>query len=587
MAVTGERLTLEVTSEEWLGLRRPVHARAEGEAVHWQVLTDTIAYETLSDLWGESSPLRRWLPRAALPGTVQGFNAWLTAEQLFNGARWEEADDAYRAAVEIDSTCWLCSWRITEVGRQLAERIPDPTHMQRALEHVDRFPVHYRPLIVVPTLALLTRLDTLNAATENWRDFYYPWFLLGEELFHRGPLLGYLRGRSLDAFRRSARLRPEFASTWEHLAWILIAEGDVDGAERALDSLLSKPHRPDYTPLLQLAFQYRFERPEVAGAVARRVLQDPRVLAIKDLASGPRLLPSFEAFYGAVDLGRLYTEIPGRPDVALSGHVSQVFGHFAMGKVELARDRVRLIGREFPEAEWLPLFAAQLEATLYMFDSASAGTDPQRVLNTLRRFAAAGTGPEAEQRRASWTAALLASRLDDESQAQVLRERVATDSAAYPLTALLRADSLARLSDFDGALVLGESLRPWELATGVPGPFFRTIAHLLRAQWYEEVDNLEAARRELRWHENYDQAGLPTGAPTVHEVDWAFGTVARWRRARLLDQMGETGWEACATNAAVARMWGQGDGVYSARADSAQRRLDELACDAGENINSP
>jgi hypothetical protein len=306
------------------------------------------------------------------------------------------------------------------------------------------------------------------------------------------------------------------------------------------------------------------------------------VLAREDLASGARWLPSFETFNGALDLGRLYTEIPGRPDVALSGHLAQVFGHFTMGEVEAARDRARLIGRAFPEAEWLSLFIAQLDAVLYMFDSAGAAADPRDVLATLRRYAAPGTGPAADQRRASWTAALLASRLGDELQAHAFRERVAAGSAANPLTLLLRADSLARVGEVGRALVLGDSLRTWEHASMVPGPFFRTVTHLLRARWYEEADNLEAARRELRWHENFDFAGLATGAPTVEEVDWAFGTVARWHRARLLDRMGETGWEACATNAAVARIWLRGDGVYGARADSAQRRLDELACEVAE-----
>ncbi len=575
--VAGKHLTLEVRSEGLLGLRRPVHARVEGELAHWEALTDTLAYETLSDLWGESSPLRRWLPRAALPGTTRGFTAWLAAEQLFNEARWEEADDAYRAAVEIDSTCWLCSWRITEVERQLSKPLPAQVHVRRAFEQIGRFPEHYRPLIVLRTLPVSARLDTLNAATANWRDFYYPWFLKGDELFHRGPLFGRLRRESAAAFLEAARLRPEFASTWEHLAWVRIAEGDAEGAQRALDSLTSRPHPGDYTAFIQLAFQYRFESPEVASGVAKTVLQDARVMAMRNLVSGPRLMPTFEAFDGAIGLGGLFTEIPGRPDLALSGLLAQLFGHFAMGEVRFARDRAREIGREFPEADWLPLFAAQLDAGLYLFDSPQGNADPREVLNALRRYAARGTGPAAQQRRAAWIAALLASRVGDEPAARAFRDRVASDSVARPLTIVLQADSLAGQGEFDRALALADSLRQWEAAESAPGPFFRTVSHLLRARWYEDTGNLEAARRELRWHESWD-GGAPTDAPAVQEVDWAFGTIARWRRARLLDRIGETGVEACATYGAVARLWARGDGVYAVRADAARRRFAALDC---------
>ena len=81
-----------------------------------------------------------------------------------------------------------------------------------------------------------------------------------------------------------------------------------------------------------------------------------------------------------------------------------------------------------------------------------------------------------------------------------------------------------------------------------------------------------------RWHEAVDQVKLPTAEPLVQEIDWAFGTLARWKRARLLDSLQDTGGETCSAYGAVARLWGRGDPEYASRADSARRRLQELGC---------
>jgi len=63
-------------------------------------------------------------------------------------------------------------------------------------------------------------------------------------------------------------------------------------------------------------------------------------------------------------------------------------------------------------------------------------------------------------------------------------------------------------------------------------------------------------------------------------VDWAFGTVAEWHLARLLDGAGETGRSVCSAYSAVARLWSGGDAIHKALADTARRRHDELKCPA-------
>jgi hypothetical protein len=107
-------------------------------------------------------------------------------------------------------------------------------------------------------------------------------------------------------------------------------------------------------------------------------------------------------------------------------------------------------------------------------------------------------------------------------------------------------------------------------------PFFRTVLHLLRADWYERRQDRDAEVRELQWQENNDVIGRPDGPPQVGDVDWGFRTLARWRQARVLDADNDS--RRCELYRAVIREWSKGDVRYRARADSAARRVASLAC---------
>ncbi len=98
------------------------------------------------------------------------------------------------------------------------------------------------------------------------------------------------------------------------------------------------------------------------------------------------------------------------------------------------------------------------------------------------------------------------------------------------------------------------------------------------ADWYTEQGNLQAAVEALRWHEALDMWDHPREMPLVQEIDWAFGTLAQWKRAQLLDEMGDTEGEICRSFGAVARLWARGDPEYASRAEIARRRLQELGC---------
>ncbi len=139
-------------------------------------------------------------------------------------------------------------------------------------------------------------------------------------------------------------------------------------------------------------------------------------------------------------------------------------------------------------------------------------------------------------------------------------------------------------TELDAAVVFTENGARPEASALQADPFSRTIVQLSRAASNAARGNVDGARRALLWHENNDLAGLPTDAPQPAEIDWAFGTVARWRLARLLDDGSGsatlTG-AACKAYRAVVRLWSGGEPLYRARADTASARLQQLGCGEG------
>jgi hypothetical protein len=503
----------------------------------WPTLRDSLSYRILLAVWDAKSPLASSLPVRALPRTALGLARFLEGEQFVAAAQWENAYRAYTIAEATDSTCWLCSWRLSEVERWLG-RERNPARAQRYLAHIDSFPPAYASLIRAAQLPLPARLDTLQAVTERSREFFLGWFQLGDELFHRGPLAGHPRAEAIPALETAARRRPDFGPAWEHLAWVYIAEGDSAAATGALDSLrrtggAQDQYSASLRALLTLGFAWRFLPEDEALAMTRAALADPVAGASADLGAAPRMLGSFDAPQGEVGLGRILAAHASR-DLQRSGLIAEVLGSVALGMPRRGLEVARELTTISPNLD-IGLFAAELEAAI-------AGLDPppdQHVATVaaarLQRWRENPAAPARLRDRAAWMTAWL-------DQPGVLPH--ATE-----------LDSVARNAD----------------------PFYRTIARLTNAEQLARRGDVDGARRELLWHEHNDVVGLPTGLPQAAEVDWAFGTLARWRLARLTDG-GDDRAIPCNAYRDVARLWAAGEPLYRARADSAGLHLRQLGC---------
>ena len=268
----------------------------------WSTLSDSISYQIVLGVWHDRSALLPSLPRRALPRKTAGLAQFMEAEQLVAQTEWKAAYDAYQKAVATDPSCWICLWRMTEVERWLSIE-PDPERVRQYLAHADSLGPSYAGLIRAAQLPPNARLDALRVVTDRDQQLFLGWFQLGDELFHRGPLVGHRRAEAIPAFERAARIQPSFGPAWEHLAWVATAEGDSVSAASALDSLQAHSGVPDpfsavLRSLLRLGFVWRFFPPSEAESLTVQIANSPEAQSSPILGAGPRMLATFRASRG-------------------------------------------------------------------------------------------------------------------------------------------------------------------------------------------------------------------------------------------------------------------------------------------------
>ena len=524
----------------------------------WRTIVDSLTRGVILTLLREDP-----YPHGALPVSALGTEQWAMAELSYRDGAWSEARRGYAMAEGVDSSCVLCAYRIRDLDRWLNHPV-DSVNQARLLNNLDRFPLEYRQVLYATSLPLGPRIDSLRSVTQQHREFFDGFYLLGDELLHRGALVGVPRADALTALQHARYLRPDFAGVAEHVAWAMIAEGYGDSARAVLDALAQQhPPKDEFGLGLrafhELAWAWRFLPEQGAIEVSRAMLTDPRFASSPDLAAGPRALPALGVLAGAVGLGRLLTEL-NRPGLARSGLLAEFLGAAAQGETGVARTAADALRNVTDEPEWrlAPLQLGAIFAVLgdTLLPWTTLG-DQLRQLQGRRGLSA----PLAA--RVQWTRSLL-----DDS--------VSLESTASPLGRLQRARQAAAAGDLAGALALtdgvtGADFRAHDVAAGA-------LARLLRSEWYGALGRHADAANELLWAEHSDVATMPNDRIQAAELDWALGTEAAWRRAGHLEAEGSRAAELCRLYAEVARRWRNADEAYAVRRDSARSRLAALGC---------
>lgn len=544
----------------------------------WRHDVNDLAAVLFDSLVGGSTFLEPSLPRAVMPKNPVARKAFLDGEHLLAQAKWGEAYAAYGEAATADGTCWMCFWRHAEVGRWLglAQDSADVAPYRRS---VALFPPQYRGLIAAEGQPLSSRIQGFAAVVRRWPDFFFGQFRFADEMFHRGPLVGHERREAVTPFTDVLReRRGDFAPAWEHLAMVSIADGDSVAADEAMVQLRATgPSRAAVTvqirALVEVAFACRFSGSGQCRSVIQAEMRGAEAAGGTTIDAGARWLPYFDGQAGAITLGRI---LQSRAQLTRSALLAQAFGALGLGRVDSARAALRRATDRFGEPG-LALFDDELEAMLLVFDPDSARLAGwSRVQASLAERASLPTTPLDERHRAAWMLAIASYRLGASGEASRAPRPRDGQPLPWALERLVSAVEAASRGDPREALTLSQPLIEIEAQASDPDPFFRTVLHLLRADWYERAGSREGERRELVWYQNSDVYRYPVNRPQLAEVDWAFGTLARWRLARLLDR----GDAACRAYRDVQRLWASGDPLYRARADSAARRLVTLGCQA-------
>lgn len=542
---------------------------------HWHDGVTDLASLVFDSVLGGSRFLEPALPKSVLPKNPIAWRDFLDGEHNFAEARWGEAYAAYGSATVTDSSCWMCYWRHAEVGRWLGLS-QDTTDVLPYRRAIDLFPEHYRRLIAAESLPLTKRLEGFGVVARRWPDFIFGRFRYADESFHRGPLIGRARRQSVALFSDVIRNgRVDFGPAWEHLAWAAITEGDSTQAASALDRLratgpVRDPIAVQIRALTEAAFACRFFDAHQCRRVILGQLQGVGAAGGTTIDAGARWLPYFDAQVGAIELGQL---LVGQPELARSALIAQAFGALGLGRIDSARAVIRRTADQFGESG-LNLFADELDAVLAAFDTDSARLAAWPGLAaSLAERAALSTTPTDERVRAAWMLEIAAYQLGRPEGAAVAHRVLDGEPHSNTLDRLATAIQAARRNDVNAALSLSEPLTELEADGAEPDPFFRTVLHLLRAEWYQRAAVTEGVRRELIWYQNSDVYRYPVDDPQLAEVDWAFGPFARWKIARLA-----AGEDACRASRDVARLWATGDPLYRARADSATHLRAQLGC---------
>ncbi len=532
-------------------------------ASEWRTLVDPLVVDVIGLIWQDDPGVASPLPAGARPRTAQGNERWLRAELAYRDGQWEQARRSYENALAVDSSCAICAYRIRDLDRWLGQP-QDTANLARLLGSLDRFPMEYRTVIAASVLPLHQRIDSLAVLASRWSDFFDVQYLLGDELLHRGPLVGRSRAEAMTSLRRARRLRPDFAGVAEHLAWAMIAEGQGDSARAILDELADRhPPRDAFTGGLrafhELAWYWRFQPEREARGFSARLLTNPVILGSPQLSAGPRALPALGVHGGAIGFGGMLANLD-QPDLIRAGLMSIALGHAALGQYSAAAEALGAVRNQSAELEWR-LGEVELLALFHVIGEpiVARGEIDRQVAQVIGRTAAGSQ----HRVRIEWVRTLLAS-------------PAVSPGAGGPLDLLLAARATADIGGFAAALAMTDTLS--EAAYRDHDPIAGALARLWRAEWLAGLGRHADAAIELLWSEHSDFPEIPTDRLQAAEFDWAISTVAMWRRAEQLELEGDRRGELCRIYPEMARRWQGAASPRAERGDSALMRGRQLGC---------
>jgi hypothetical protein len=590
----GDRLSVRLTLYDESGQPRPL-PEMYGSSDSLARLADLVGVRLLHEVAPELEA--RYIPLADLSDVPLGaLKPFFQGEAAFARDDLERAVQSYNVAIAQDSGFALARWRRANVRRwqrvepgfdpwQRVEPGFDPWQRVDSTLDLRTFSDRYGERLGRTDRALVAallesdierRLTLLEAVVRQAPADAYARFIYGEELFHRGPLVG----RDLDSAGRvmSGVIERDssFAEAYNHLFAIHLRAGRRPQADSMLRlrrcvALHAAPGDLDKVEFLQLAYQERFT--PWRGALSRWWLDHFATSSKRaEVAKVARLgVPWFDLPATQLSLSRILLAHARNDTARASARTGAALALLTLGRAEagLAQLDTAVALRSSGEAR---VQQAEWRAVLPFLGLPSpSATDPAWEAR-LSTFAS----DSVLRVRVLWALALR--RLGTGDTAAFERTRSQLDSLApgARLGRLLDAVHESASGRPAVALAITDSIRPWLDVDHPPDPFAGAVLHLLRGEWLASMGELRHADQEWAWYEGSDFEGWPVGVPQAGEINGTFGVYARWRRGRArLAQAASAADTAsgCALLARSAELWRQADSSMARLVDSVTSRM--------------
>ncbi len=556
----GDLLRVRLTLYDSLGTKS-VLPEVRGPAADLAALGDSVTLRMIRVVSPRADSL--YEPVAGLAAVpLAALKAFLQGEAAFAQDAWALAQRYYEIALEHDPAFALAEWRLANVKRW--RRLPYEVDLREVYRrHAHRFRPRDGLLIealIDPDLkARFAKLDTVIAS--HPADGYAR-LLQGEELFHRGPLVGRGIEQAVAAMAAAVALDPALALAHDHLVLAAVRLGRRDEARHALArrrrlGTSARPGDLAMVPFLKLVYDERFVPWRAALRYRYIALRKDR----RQLAEIERVARMGTPWLDMPHTQLRYSELLLRAgessgETHATAHEGKGLAYVALGRWGEALAQID------SAAALLDLPEARLQRAEWRVVPAALGMPAVDAAEGLRQLEELSTDSVVRD-RAIWALALAAQSAGDTALA---RRWTALLSPESPLRALLEAREAALHGDLGLALARSDSARLAFQVTRPPDAFAGAAFHLLRGDWFAALGDRGRADAEWLWYEASDVEGWPVGLAQAGEVDGALGVFARLKRARARLVPGASAGDtlrACGHLRRIVQLWAGADSVMS------------------------
>jgi hypothetical protein len=248
---TGETVRIDALMFDVLAPDTPV-ARVTVTAPMNSVvaITDSLTMGLLRQVWSRGNPPTPHVTSitSRSPAALREF---LNGEWLFAHGQFREAGDAFKRAVNADTSFWFAAYRYQVARQWMAEAVEDTSITQRLSRHRADLPERERALLAASDSSVTQSafLRQLKALTLRYPDYAPAWQTIADYSVHNFQRSGYSVRDGIGMWREVQRLMPMDFPTTEHIATACVAAGDLECARAAsarMDTLIRAETKPTF-----------------------------------------------------------------------------------------------------------------------------------------------------------------------------------------------------------------------------------------------------------------------------------------------------------------------------------------------------